>query len=253
MSMELQKASIWKRASAYLFDIILLATLAVAIALALSALLGYNHQTESLDRLYANYENQYGVVFDITSSEYKALSEADQKQYDDAYQALIADQAVLEVYNIVINLSLVILTLSILLSYVLLELVTPLLFGDGQTLGKKIFGIGLMRTDSVKMNAMQLFVRTILGKFTIETMIPVYLLMMMFIGSIGPVGPVVLLAIIILQLGTLIFTQNNSAIHDLLAGTVVVDIASQQIFRSSEELLAYTQKRHAEEAARRPY
>ena len=253
MSMELQKASIWKRASAYLFDIILLATLAVAIALAVSALLGYNRHTDALDRLYANYENQYGVTFDITSSEYEALSEADQKQYDDAYQALIADEEVLEVYNIVINLSLVILTLSILLSYVLLELVTPLLFGNGQSLGKKIFGIGLMRTDSVKMNGMQLFVRTILGKFTIETMIPVYLLMMMFMGSIGPLGPVVLLAIGVLQLLTVIFTQNHSAIHDLLAGTVVIDIASQQIFRSSEELIAYTQKRHAEEVARKSY
>jgi len=253
MSIDLQKASVWKRVSAFLFDGIMLCTLAVAVALALSALLGYNRHTEELDTQYAKYESAYGVTFNITSSEYEALSAEKQKQYDDAYQALIADEEVLRIYNIVINLSLVILTLSILVSNLLLEFTVPLLFGDGQTLGKKIFGIGLMRTDSVKMNGMQLFVRTILGKFTIETMIPVYLLMMMFMGSIGLLGPIVLLGIGLLQLLSVIFTHNNAAIHDLLAGTVVVDISSQQIFRSSEELIAYTQKRHAEEAARKPY
>jgi len=48
-------------------------------------------------------------------------------------------------------------------------------------------------------------------------------------------------------------TRNNSAIHDLLAGTVVVDMSSQTIFRSTEELIAYKKRVAAERAARQVY
>ena len=64
-------------------------------------------------------------------------------------------------------------------------------------------------------------------------------------------GPVAVL--LIAQIACIAATKTNSAIHDLLAGTVAVDIASQQIFRSSEELLEYTKKIHAERANRSAY
>jgi len=48
-------------------------------------------------------------------------------------------------------------------------------------------------------------------------------------------------------------THNRSLIHDLLAGTVTVDLASQMIFDSEEHLLEYRKKLHAEEATRKPY
>lgn len=251
--MELQKASMWKRISAWLFDGILVATLAVGFALVLSVLLGYDGYSREVDTAYAKYETQYEITFDISQEEYLALPQQTKQAYDDAYAALIADDAAMHAYNMVVNLSLLITSIGILLSFIGLEFVVPLFFGNGQTLGKKVFGIGLMRTDSVKMNTMQLFVRTVLGKYTIETMIPVYILIMLFWGTMDITGTVILAALLLLQLILICVTRSRSAIHDLLAGTVAVDIASQRIFRSSEELIAYTQKIHAERSARQTY
>ena len=122
-----------------------------------------------------------------------------------------------------------------------------------RTVGKRIFSLGLIRTDSVRVNSMQLFARALLGKFTIETMIPVYIAMMIFFGNMGMIGTLVLMALARTQVVLLIATRNNARIHDLLAGTIVVDIASQTVFRDTEELLEYTKRIHAERAAQQKY
>ena len=144
-------------------------------------------------------------------------------------------------------------SLSILLGYLILEFFVPIKFGNGQTIGKKIFGIGVMRTDSVKVTAPLLFIRTILGKFTIETMIPVLIILMIFFNTIGLVGTVILGLILLLQVILMIVTHTNSVLHDVLAKTVVIDLPSQMIFESEEELMEYKKKVHAEKAARQAY
>ena len=98
-----------------------------------------------------------------------------------------------------------------------------------------------------------LFARTILGKFAIETMVPVYILIMMFFGAIGVVGPAILILIAVLQIAVLIFTNTNSAIHDLLSKTVTVDMMSQKIFENEDELLKWKEQMHAEKAAKQTY
>ena len=67
-----------------------------------------------------------------------------------------------------------------------------------------------------------------------------YIMIMVFFGNMGIAGTMVLMAIGVIQLILLIVTRNNSQIHDLVAGTVVVDIASQTVFRDTDELIAYT-------------
>ncbi len=253
MGIELQKASMWKRISAWLLDVILLSIVVVGMGVLLSWLLGYNGYNEALDAGYAKYEAGYGVVFDITAEEYDAMTEEERQNYDAAYEALIADAEILRNYNMVLNLTLVITTLAILLGYLILEVVLPLIFGNGQTVGKKIFAIALVRNDGVRMNNMQLFVRTVLGKFTIGTMIPVYVVIMLFFNIVGLGGTLLLGALLLTQIILLAVTRNRTAIHDLLAGTVAVDISSQQIFRTTEELIEYTKRIHAERAARKPY
>ena len=42
-------------------------------------------------------------------------------------------------------------------------------------------------------------------------------------------------------------------IHDLLAGTVVVDYMSQMIFDTPEAMIAYKEKIAAEQALKEPY
>lgn len=253
MVYDLQKASTWKRIAAWIFDGIIVVSLAVGFAFLLSMVLGYDGYSQAVNDAYARYEGEYGIVFDITQEAYQALDEAGRQNYDNAYNALISDTQAMHAYNMMVNLTLLITSLSILLAVLIWEFFLPLWMGNGQTLGKKIFGLCLVRNDGVKLNTMQLFTRTLLGKFTIETMVPVYILIMIFWGSMGLGGTMILLALAVAEIACVAVSRTNSAIHDLLAGTVVVDLASQMIFRTTEDLIAYKKKIAAEQAARQTY
>lgn len=253
MVYDLQKANLWKRISAWLFDGILLTMLAVGIGCLLSSALHYQQYSTAVDQAYAKYEQAYNVSFSIDEATYSAMPEDYQQRYTDAYNALIADSDAMYQYNMMVNLTLVITTLGILLSTVVLEFLVPLFLGDGQTLGKKIFGLCLVRTDGVKVNTLQLFTRTILGKFAIETMIPVYIITTLFLGSLGLNGTLILLALGLAQILILIFSRTNALLHDLLAGTAVADKASQMIFPTTQALIDYKKQIAAEQAARQIY
>lgn len=253
MIYDLQKANMWKRISALLFDVIMLMILATGIGYVASVVTGYDGYNAKMTAFYEQYEKEYGIDFDISAEDFYALSEEEAKLYEEAIKALNNNMDAMQAYAMVINLTLLIITLSILLSYLVLEFVIPMFLGNGQTLGKKIFSLAVIRTDSVKITAPLLFIRTFLGKFTLETMIPVLIVIMIFFQRIGLLGTLILGGLLLLQCVLMIATQTNSVIHDLLAKTVVVDASSQMIFDSEEELLAYKQKMHAQQVARQAY
>lgn len=253
MIYDLQKASMWKRISAFLFDGILLAVAAVVCALALSGLMGYDGYARQVNDAYTLYSEQYGVDLRMSMTEFEALDAAARKTAEEALNAMNQDQEALRALGMVQQLSLLIPSLSFLLAYVLMEFVIPLLFKNGQTLGKKAFGIAVMHTDGVRLTAPMLFARTILGKYAVETMVPVYILVMLLLGSMGIMGLIVLGLMLVLEIGVMIGTHTNSAVHDLIAKTVVVDMGSQKIFETREEMLAYKQKLHEEKVKNASY
>lgn len=245
---DVQKASMWKRISAFLFDFIMMSILAVGLGFILSSALNYTQHAAEMEQLYTQYELTFGVDFDISSEDYAALTHDARAAYDNATQALSRDEAFVRVYSLLINFTLIIITFSILFAHLLLEFLVPLLFKNGQTLGKKIFGIGVMREDGVRLSPLLLFARTVLGKATVETLLPVLIVVMVYFGYIGFFGTVLLLALALIQLGLLIATRYHTPIHDKLAQTVTVDFASQMIFDSPEALLEYKKRLQAERA-----
>lgn len=253
MGYDLQKASVYKRAAAWLFDAILISILAVGIAFLLSALLGFDGYSDTVSAAYAKYEEAYAISFSMDEAAYAAMTADEQQRYADAYAALLADDEAMHAYSMVVNLTMLITTVSVLVSMLCLAFAVPLAFGNGQTLGKKIFGLGVMRTDFVRLPAVQLLIRTLLGTFAVETMIPIYILLMLILGMMDVTGTVILGALLLAQCIILAVTRTNSLLHDLLAGTVVVELASQKIFGSTDELIEYQKKVHAEQAARQSY
>ena len=63
MIYDVQKASMWKRISAYLFDAILLSIVAVLFAWMMSGLLGFDRYSDTLNAAYTHYGERYGVNF----------------------------------------------------------------------------------------------------------------------------------------------------------------------------------------------
>ena len=253
MTADLQKAATTKRFAAALLDFILVTILVTGIAAVLAGVFGIDNHTAIMQARQTHFETEYNVKFDISAEDFEKLSEAAQKKYDEAYSALINDKDFIQAYNMQISITLLIATFSILIGILITELFIPMWLKNGQTLGKKIFGLALVRVDSVQLTNLQLFVRSVLGKFTIETMLPVYIILMIFFNAANIISLAILAFLIIGQIASLIVSKTNAAIHDHLAGTVVVDFASQRIFRTSEDLLAYTKEIHADRANRSDY
>ncbi len=253
MIIDLQKASMLKRVSAFILDLILLLVAITGVAFAASSILGYDRYTETIERIYAEYEAEYNVDFDISSEDYLKLGEEEKKVYDEVNKLINQDQEAIEAYSMTVNLALVITTVSVFGGYLLLEFLIPLILKNGQTVGKKVFGIGLIRKDGVRITTFMLFVRTVLGKSTVETMLPVYILLMTFFGGLGFTGLVLVAGFIVFQIALVASSKTRSAIHDLMAVTVAVDIGSQMIFENEAELIAYKNKLQAEKAARDKY
>lgn len=253
MIYDLQKASVLKRISAWLLDLILLLVSVVGFAVLISTVVGFDDYAQGLEERYSHYEEAYGITFEITQEEYDALTPEKREAYDEASAALTADKEAIRNYNMIINLTLVMVSLGVLLGYLLLEFVVPLFLKNGQTIGKKAFGIAVIRSNGVRANGICLFIRTFLGKYTLETMVPVLIVVMLLFGMIGMLGTIVIMGLAIAQAVLLIVHCNRSVIHDLLADTVAVDLNSQMIFDTEEELLEYKKRMSAEEAAKQSY
>ena len=253
MDFDLQKASMYKRISAFLFDFIMLVVLVVGAGFLLSSVLNYDSYINSLNASYDEYEQSYGIEFEITQQQYLDMSSQDKEKFDEAYNALVEDKDVMATYSMVINLTLIIISLSTLTGYLVLEFIIPLCFKNGQTLGKKIFGIGVMHTSGIQITPILLFIRTVLGKYTLETMVPILIILMIFFNNIGILGTISLGLFMVLQIVLVIVTRTNSFLHDILAKTVVIDITSQMIFKDGAELLEYKKKLYAEKAERQKY
>lgn len=250
---EIQKASIAKRISAGLLDVIAVSIIATLCAWLISLAADYDGWNKKLEDSYSRYESQYGVTFRITEEEYNNKSSSDKENYDKAYKALVGDSEAMKAYSMVTNLMILTVSLGLFIAVLIWEFIVPLFLKDGRTVGSLIFGIAVMRSNGVRISHISLFIRAILGKYAIETMISVYIIMMIFMNTIGIVGPLVICGILLMQLILIISTKNNQLIHCILSDTVVVDYGSQRIFDSQEDLLEHKKREARDRAERNPY
>ncbi len=266
MIYDLQKASVMKRFMAFLIDFILLVIFITGFMWMFSAITGYDNYSERLSSQMAEIEKSYGIPeitkeYEIDIDKYAALTEEERNKFPEEVRNTIescikeinADEEIASTYMMIISLTIMMISLSILFSVLILEFIVPLWLKNGQTIGKKIFSIAVMRIDGVRVNHVMMFVRAILGKYTIEIMIPVIILLMAFfgVGSIVTLGVVVL--ILLFEIGLMIFTKTNSMIHDVISSTVTVDFASQMIFDSPEAKQEYQLRIHNEDAKNAKY
>jgi len=266
MIYDLQKASLMKRFMAFLLDLILLAILATGFMWIISSITGYDgysaEMSERMDAIEVEFcipeiTQKYEVDLDsyslMTEEERSKLPDEVVTNIEECIKAINSNEEIINIYIKIMNLTLLMVSLSIFFSIAVLEFAIPLILKNGQTVGKKVFSIAVMRIDGVKISPVLLFVRSILGKYTIETMIPVMILLMMLFG----VGSIVTLAIIpliiIFEVILIIATKTNSMIHDILSSTVTVDLQSQMIFDSIQAKEEYQIRIHNEDVQNAKY
>lgn len=257
MHTDIQKAGLWQRIAAGILDLILLVVIATGFCWGLSSALNYDQYFVQSENIWKKYTQQYNLPEEITQEVLDAMSETEYNDYvarvEAANAAIAEDDEAIHVFNMVLNLSLIVVSGGLLLSMLLLQFVVPLLFGNGQTVGKKVFSLCLVRNDGVKLNTLQLFTRVILGKYAVGVMIPVYSAIIIMLGTPNGILLLVAVAIVLAQVICFLITKNHCLLHDLMAGTVVADYGSQRIFKSTEDLIAYQKKIAAERASRQEY
>ena len=253
MGHELQRADFWKRLSAFMFDTMMIILAAVGIAAIMSLFMNYEEHYNTIETIEAECAAKYGINTDLTAEEYEQLSEEEKQRYLEADAEFGSNPLVADAYNKLLTLTLLTITFSLLIAYVGLEFVVPIFLKHGRTLGKKIFGLAVMRTNGVKLDGQAHFIRSVIGKYTMETMVPVYIILMIIFGNLGPIGTLMLIAFLILEIAVYATTRTRSTVHDLVSDTVVVDMASQMIFESYDDLMAYKTKLHEEEANKKEY
>ncbi len=253
MIYDLQKASFLKRISAFLLDFILMIILITGFAWGISSMLNFSEYSDELNTVISSYEEQFDLNFSISYDEYDKFNEDEKKYFNESYDKVIKDERYVQLTNLIFYSLITIVSLSLFFAHLILEFFVPLLLKNGQTVGKKIFSIAVMRVDGVRVNGVVMFVRAILGKYTIETMVPVIILLMMRfgVGSYVTLGVVLLIALF--EIILVIATKTNSFIHDILSSSVVVDLQSQMIFDSVEAKKEYQLRIHDAEAKNAKY
>ena len=256
MAFSLQKANTFKRISAWLFDAVMCLVLATGVLSVMSGLLHYDEQSDKLNEYYQQIWTQYEfdnqVELDLEDEAYNALSPEGKAVLDEhlnnVNEAIIDNENVQRLHTVIINYTFLMITISLLVVDVAWHFIIPMILHDGRTLGKKIFGLGVMRTNGLKLSNPVLFVRSVLGLFTMETMVPVLFGLMIYFGMLGMVGVIATILLFVLEVIVMATTPTHSSIHCLLSDTVVVDFASQRIFQTQEDLDEFLTAQRLEEA-----
>ena len=99
MITDLQKASLWKRISAALFDFILIVMVIVGAVTACSALFGYEKHLDTFAAKCEYYSEKYDVELPVTRETYEGMSEEEQTNYMTAQKELNADKEAVRAYK----------------------------------------------------------------------------------------------------------------------------------------------------------
>lgn len=134
------------------------------------------------------------------------------EEYEAAKKSFESDDIAMKIANKVNTISFVGTAIELLMSIIPNYLLFPLIFKNGQTLGKKLMKIAIVDKNSYRIKFRNLFIRNIVGLYMFDILVSYFLIFMINM-------PVIL----IVSLITALFTKNKRTIHDLIANTYVID------------------------------
>ena len=164
------------------------------------------------------------VEDDVTTFSFKPLISAEQRQiewvniYNQALKNFEGSSKYQEARKPLATLFFVGGGASIALGAIPTMLLMPLLLGHGQTIGKFMTGLAVVDKHGYRLRGGRLFVRyLILGFFELGASLQLYA-MPLFVSS-----------------AAITVTNSSRAIHDLIAGTYVIDARLSKVFDSSDD------------------
>lgn len=113
------------------------------------------------------------------------------------------------------------------LSMTIFFFVIPMIFQNGETLAKLIFRLGLVNKLGYRISKLQLIPRFL---FMMVIIVALYFILGISLWLLG-----ILTFLALASYGLAIFTRNHQAIHDFVAGTIVVDKVHSEIYQNANQ------------------
>lgn len=195
-----------KRIVAYIIDILIVTVVVSAISM-----------IPRIDPYKKDYEKAYNEYLDI-------VSDAQNENSVDYKDRIIELNYDIYKYRVVSNILSVI---SLVGYFGILQMVM-----NGQTVGKKVLKIKVVGNNGKKLNFGNYFLRTLILNnifFTVINMIAVYILkgsnFYYFTYIVNMLQSTIYMILIIMM----VLRKDNRGLHDLLAGTKVIDVGSEDV------------------------
>lgn len=176
----------------------------------------YNSSKENSS--YFQFSNGKYIEKDVVSID--TYIEFYEKEYENALNLLSQHDEIVFNLSLRINKFFVsIVSISLVCSLFILYLIIPLIFKDGETLGKKMMGIGVVNMkNGFRIKLSQKFVR-----FAVFLLLEVVL-------------SILLLGIpLIISISMMFFSKNNLSLHDQLAATLCIDKKLTLVYKDIDE------------------
>lgn len=195
-----------KRIVAYIIDILIVTVVVSAISM-----------IPRIDPYKKDYEKAYNEYLDI-------VSDAQNENSVDYKDKIIELNYDIYKYRVVSN---IISVISLVGYFGILQMVM-----NGQTVGKKVLKIKVVSNNGKKLNFGNYFLRTLILNnifFTVINMIAVYILkgsnFYYFTYIVNMLQSTIYMILIIMM----VLRKDNRGLHDLLAGTKVIDVESEDV------------------------
>lgn len=195
-----------KRIVAYIIDILIVTVVVSAISM-----------IPRIDPYKKDYEKAYNEYLDI-------VSDAQNENSVDYKDRIIELNYDIYKYRVVSN---IISVISLAGYFGILQMVM-----NGQTVGKKVLKIKVVSNNGKKLNFGNYFLRTLILNnifFTVINMIAVYILkgsnFYYFTYIVNMLQSTIYMILIIMM----VLRKDNRGLHDLLAGTKVIDVGSEDV------------------------
>ena len=137
------------------------------------------------------------------------------------------------------------LVIGSLVACALVYIVVPIIFKNGQTLGKKAFGLALANSDGYKMKNSQLLMRIMPAAVVIlALLIPIWARAYMYL--------LLLIVMLLVSFALSMSSPKRMSLHDFTARTIVINARTSTIFNDSTEEEIYIAKEDGIELESKP-
>lgn len=216
-----------KRTGAFLIDFLLTVVIAILVSFPAKAIASYDSAVENMDSAFEAIASRHGVSIDITNEQYAAFTEEELAAWEAAFTEIADNEQAMDLYNKTVRLSMTLTYVCLIVGVLVVEIGFPFYFANGQTPGKKIFGLRIEKKDGKPVGFSTLLIRSILGKLIIEYGIPVLFYFNLVYGAGVSAASVGFLMLATAQLMSFFLTEDRRVIHDFLASTHVVKLDNQ--------------------------